>query len=75
MNGARRVGFFLYLAFGASLAGAYALAETSRLFRPRAVLHATVYPSVRTPPGVSGGGGTGGGGSGSFWHSGSHGGK
>lgn len=74
MNGARRVGFLLYLAFGASLAGAYALAETSGLFRPRAVLHASVYPSVRTPPGESGSSG-GSGGSSSFWHSGSHGGK
>jgi hypothetical protein len=65
----RRGCLALYLAFGLALCGAYALAEGTRVWRPKPVLHAVVSPTVRVPPGSQGGG------SGTFWHSGSHGGK
>lgn len=68
MNPLHRPWLALYVLFGLGLAGAYGLAEISGIGRPSPSVHAVIMkPSVRTPPGSSSGG--------SFWHSGSHGGK
>ncbi|MBK7876708.1 MAG: hypothetical protein IPJ77_13345 [Planctomycetes bacterium] len=67
MTPALKLFLALYVAAGLALIGAYALAETFG-WEPFESGVQTVVPSVRTPPGDSGG-------SGSFWHSGSRGGK
>ena len=67
MTPALKFALAVYVAGGLALTGAYALAEFLG-WEPFESRVQTVSPSVRTPPGDSGG-------SGSFWHSGSHGGK
>lgn len=69
MNSTAKLLLALYVAAGLALAGVYAAAEAFG-WEPFESAAQIVHPSVRTPPGDSGGGG-----SGSFWHSGSHGGK
>jgi hypothetical protein len=67
-----RVIFALYLLFAACLTGAYIVAEMFG-FESASAAYERIEPSVRASPGSTGVVHSGGGGT--FWHSGSHGGK